>query len=1271
MRHLKTRSLFLSSFLAAFVAMFATSSHAQDLASITGVISDSSGAVIAKAGVVLANDSTGVSYKAVSSSVGSYTIANVAPGPGYKITFTANGFKTVVITGIYLSESNTRTQNARMTVGAEAQTVEVSAAAENVTLNTTDATVGNNFQVQELNDLPVEDRGDPSALFYQQPGVTLGGNVTGSRSDQTNVTLDGLEVNDNATGEFGVIVGNAPVDSVQEFRGVTGDPLASSGQGGGGQFELVTKSGTNKFHGNINEYHRDSDLEANDWFNNNAGVGRPPLVRNQFGGNIGGPILRNKAFFFFDYDGRRDAKSIPVDRTVPLGGNTSGAGCTGSQGYREGYVCYVNSSGATVTLSPSAVASLDPQDIGWNAAELKLFQSRFPVANDLTGDVGDLVNTAGYRFNGADPFTVNNYVQRVDFNLNDKMKVFGRGTFTQRNDEYGISQFPTDPITYPRYDRSYAWVVGHTWTITQNILNQAAYGEVFEDLNFPVAFNPQGDNQFGYAGISGPYGAGNDAQARTYPIPVIRDDFSWEKGRHSFSFGGTFKWETPKSFQAENYNFESVGVTGNTNFTALDASLRPSDIQSSEYATSIYDNAFSTALAPFAETLTNFNYNNKGVAEATAAGLNLNFRYYETEVYFGDSWKVTPNFTITYGVRYQNYTPPYEMNGLQASAQLTSNGTATPFSFNTYWADRVKQAAAGNSTNTAVPFVQYVLGGNANGGAPVYNPQNKLFAPRLAFAYSPGFDRKSVFTGGAAIVYDHRVINALQFIQTQLSYLFEASNENLFGTAGDPYDSLATGMPRFSGLSTPPAPPPAPDVTPPYIPYVESTSGGPFPYGGLIGAPNILIDPNLKNPYNIELNFNFQHEFPQGYLLKVGYMGRLGRRLLAEADASQLIDFPDNTGGSNQLLSQAESGMVTQMRQYASLGEYGAASSLSPQPWFEDELAGFAAYLNFLYGGNYFANNTQAAAYTAYPYSARGDFADTVFALLNYLPPNIGLDAQFASNTIWTNKGSSNYNALLATLHKNVGYGLQFDLNYTWSHSIDNVSAISSFIAYNSGFGFICDINRPRECRGNSDFDAASYFNGNFIYELPFGHNRMIGATMPGWADELAGGWEISGIPTLHSGNAYSIYSNAFVAGFANDAPATLIAPPGVLKTKIHGGNGNPLYAFANPAQALGAFTGPTGFNIGSRNNLYGPGFFNLDLGLGKTFPIYEDKFNLKFRCDAFNAFNHPNFNPPSGGAADITQAEGVPFGAISSTSVPPDSDIDARVLQGSLRLEF
>ena len=1272
MRSLITRVLSSRKSLAVLVLFLSalSLSRAQDQASITGVVTDPSGAVVPGVSVTLTNTLTGASYKGVTNSEGSYTIPNVAPGPGYSISFTGSGFEVTVFTGLYLNVNSTRTQDAKLTIGKSTQTVQVSASGQEVTLNTTDASVGNNFQVAYLNDLPIQNRDSPAALFYQQPGVTLGGSVTGARTDQTNVIVDGNLANDPATGQFGAIVGLAPVDSVQEFSGLVADPTADAGQGGGGQFRLVTKSGTNKFHGDLNEYHRDTDIEANDWFNNNSGTPRPPLVRNQFGGNIGGPIWKNKAFFFFDYDGRRDARSILVDRTVPLGDNAGGSGCSGSASYREGYVCYVNTSGATVSLTPSQVAALDPMGVGWDQTELALFQKRYPIANDLTGDVGDLVNTAGFRFNAPDPYHENVYVQRVDYTINSNQKIYGKGNIARRNTVESPEQFPGDPVyTYPFFDRSYGFVVGHTWQIGSNKVNEASFGETYEDYSFSVTNNPQGPNQFGYSGLSGPYNGGNNSQARTYPLPIIRDDFSWEKGRHSLTFGGLFSWQTPNEFAAENYNFVSIGTTGNTNFTALNPTLRPSDI-SGDW-TSPWDSLFSTALGASPEVSSNFNYNNMGAVQTQGSGLSLHYRNYETELYVTDSWKVTPNLTITYGVRYQNYTVPYETHGDQASAQLATGSTASEFNFDTYWRDREIQSAAGTSSNTALPFIQYVYGGKKNHAPGYMGSQNKNFAPRIAFAWNPSFDKKTVISGAANLVYDYTIINALQFQQLQTSYLFEANNSNLFGTSGDPYDSLASsdaangGLPRFSGISSPPPIPTPPTIATPFAPFVGSTMNGPIPYGLPYGEVNILINPQLKTPYNITLGLGFQHEFPQGYILKVNYAGRLGRRLLAIADAAQLLEFPDNTGLSTQTMSQAFAGLTTQLRQNANLGPLGAILAVQPEPWFEDVVAPGVGQASG------FASNTQLLAYDAYPYPQRGDFADSMFILSAYgiLPPNVGMTSQFSSNSIWTNKGFSNYHGLLATLHKNAGYGLQFDLNYTWQHSIDNVSAIANFIAVSDGFGFICDIERPRNCRGNSDFNVTNEISGTFVYDLPFGRGQTFGASAPFWLNEAIGGWSLSGLPTWHTGDSYTVYSNAYVAGFANNAPATRIGPSGLLKAKVeHAGNGAPVFAYSDHEAARADFTGPTGFSIGHRNDEFGPGFFNVDLGLGKTFPIYENRVNLKFRTDAFNVFNHPNFDIPN---TDITESSGVPFGTIGDLVRSPGSDLAVRVLQGSLRLEF
>ena len=406
------RSRFSPLLLVPALLLADSSGFAQTAASVTGVVTDASGAIIPGVGVTITNPGTGVKLTARTDSAGSYRISNVPPGPGYTIIFNDQGFSPFEVNDLYVNVATARMQNAKLTPGATVE-VKVNSDAAGVTLDTTDATVGNNFEVSKLQDLPVQDRTSPSALFTLQPGITESGATTGARTDQTNVTIDGLDVNDFATGNFRSITGNAPVDAIQEFRGTTAGFTADSGPGGGGQFQLVTRSGSNAWHGSLSEYHRDNSTTANDWFNNNAGVGQPKLVRNQFGGSVGGPIKRDKLFFFFNFLGSRISQATEVERTVPL------------PSFAQGTVSYINSNtgcdntarentnpGCISSLSPSQVQAMDPAGIGASPQILALLKARYPAPNDLS--YGDGINTAGFRFNSAEPDDLTNYTGRVD-----------------------------------------------------------------------------------------------------------------------------------------------------------------------------------------------------------------------------------------------------------------------------------------------------------------------------------------------------------------------------------------------------------------------------------------------------------------------------------------------------------------------------------------------------------------------------------------------------------------------------------------------------------------------------------------------------------------------------------------------------------------------------------------------------------------------------------------------------------------------------------------
>ncbi len=1103
-------------FLIALV-LFPSLLSAQNVASMTGLVTDPSGAILPGVGITLENTKTGVSYNAKTDQQGVYRFVNIAPGPGYKASYALDGFSSYSVSDLYLEVSTTRTQNVTLQVGSVSNQIEVSGGSSNVTLNTVDATIGNNFDVKMVNDLPVQSRSTPQILFNLQPGVTAGA-VTGARADQNTVTLDGLDVNDIAAGQDSVdgagtttfpIIGGAPVDAIQEFRGVTAGQRSNGGPGGGGQFQMVTKSGTNDFHGNLNEYHRNTVTTANDWFLNNAGVARPSLIRNQFGGNIGGPIIKDKLFFFFNFYDQRIAQSSNVQRLVPL------------DSYRNGNVSYIKSGcpassrqnsnpGCIGTLTPDQVKAMDPAGIGVSPEIQGVFDQRYPRANDLSG--GDGVNTGLFRFTAPIPDNSVNYVGRIDYNLTSHQSIWGRFIINRQDRTYSNVQFAGDPTTHPFTDRSYAYVIGHTWQIGENKVNSFQYGDNIAKLAFPTTFNPVGINEytFGYQStgslLAGPY-TDQSSQARRVPNPQFSDIFNWTIGRHQLMFGGSFKFPKTNSLLVGDFNTARLGLGGN--LSQLNASLRPGDIGSSSQALTTFDSAFALALGRVGEIDSNYNYNVDGSVRPQGNGAVRAYRFYQTEAYFGDNWRITPNLTLDYGVRYQYYSVPFEAQGLQGVQNA---------SFDDYFAARMAQSAAGASGNTAVPLLSYQLGGKANNGPDLYSPNYKDLAPHFGFTYSPSWDKHTVFNGGAGIIFDRTVINAVNFVQDQSSYLFQNSASTLYGAGG--VANALRNDPRIGANLSIPAPPTAPVITKPLTPFVD-TDGTPF--GLATNQFNTAVDPHLKDPYSITYTFGMQHEFPQNFILKMNYVGRLGRRLIAQADASQLLDFPDRQSG--QMMSAAFANMTQQLRGGA---DY---STIQAQPWFENVVT---PGLGESYG---YASNTALLADTIGSYIQLGDMADVVQILSSpgvfqdgpVIAPNIGLAAQFAGNTFITNKGSSNYNGFLVTLTKNTSHGLQFDVNYTWAHSIDNVSVVANTIASSQGSGFICDARNNRVCRGNSDFDISQVINSNFLYDLPFGRNRTYGTTIPFWLDELIGGWQISGIPQWRSGLAFSSHSSAFV----------------------------------------------------------------------------------------------------------------------------------------------
>jgi hypothetical protein len=1251
-------------------------------AGMVGTVTDSSGAAVPGATVTLENTTTGAKYTETSSAIGFYRFANIPPGQGYEATFTAKGFAPFKVTGIYLTVASVRTQNAQLSIGAQVATVQVTAVNSEVTIDTTTASIGNTFDVNQLNNLPVQQRNDPLALFAAQPGVTSEGAVTGARVDQNFVTVDGLDVNDFANGSAvqqnagagivegfgnGNIVGHAPVDSVEEFKGDVAGNDASTGLGGGGQFALITKGGSNQFHGNANEYHRDTSLVANPWFSNNAIpiVPRAHYIQNQFGGNVGGPVKRDKLFFFFDFNDSKIINSEVVQRTVP------------SANLRNGIITYCTDPACdeTDTKSAAQVKTFDPANIGEDTNWLTFVNTRFPKSNNTSS--GDGLNSLGFTFTAPNNDNETNYVARGDWTINDKMKFFAKFTITKETAVEAPNEFPGDPLTSPFTDQSYNFVIGHDWMIASNKTNHIFIGDVVQKLAFPVTYNPTGSTAYTFGDgadqglASNPY-IWPGASARRVPIEQLGDTFTITSGRHTWQMGGRVEDILSHDTTIADYNVTEVGLGGQV-FSlcgpaagacgAGNPSMRPADLDLSNKLT--WDEPFAFLLARIGSISSDYNYNAQGQVLKQLTGDQRFYKYYQTEYFAMDSWKIIPSLTINYGITYQWFSVPYETRGLESTE---------PYSFNSYFGARVQQSDLGQSGPGTVPLIPYLLGGKGNGGSapPLYQPEYRNFAPHLGFVWNPGFDKKMVINGGAGVFYDRTVINAIQGIQDGYSYLFQQTKGNSYGTPGDPYDSVKNDkrLDANNQISTVTLTAPATPKAP-YEPFTSASACAPYNYSpcGLQNglAFNGTIDPTLQTPYNITFNFGVQRQMPWDTVLKVSYVGRLGRKLLAQEDANQVLDFTDPTSG--ELLSTAFASIINQTRQGI------APQNMKVQPWFENVFfPGFPAAVGCSY-----ASNTACLAAALSGFVFNGDFGDFTQAISAYVPANVGSAAQFSENTFYDSAGFSTYHGLLVSVQKNMSHGLHYDFNYTWSHSIDNVSFFANSMGDTGigGIGLVCDAIRPRECRASSDFDIRQNISSDANYQLPFGKGRMFLATQPRWVDEAIGGWDIGGIGEYHTGYPWSANSNAFVASYSNDAPPIFIGTNrGAIATGVNKLKGGGVSAFANASLAAHQFEGPVAFQIGPRNSFRGPGFFNVDLGLAKNFPIYRESVNLKFRADAFNALNHPNFYTPAENVfngldqQDYQQNSG--FGQISYTVSPTgNNNSGARVMQLSLRLEF
>ncbi len=911
----------------ASIALSQTSSS-----SLQGTVTDPSGSAISRAGLVLSSSESKLERTTVTGTQGEYRFFALPPGT-YTLTVTAKGFTRYQQTDLQLLVNTPATANVRLKVGSASESITVTGEAP--ALNLVDASIGNPFNETQVKQIPLEGRSVPELLSLQA-GVAYTGNrpdlldpkvkdqdsrsgsVNGARSDQSNISLDGVDVNDQSNGYAFTSVLPTTLDSVQEFRVTTSNYNADQGEGSGAQVALVTKSGTNSFHGSLYEYHRNTITSANDYFIKaaEAFTGQPnkadKLIRNIFGVSVGGPIQKDRLFFFANYEGTRQREEQSTVRAIP------------TPTLCQGLVEYADVNGGVTTLTPADLASLDPLGLGINSAVLDLtnhtgyFDKTFCTGQFVTNDlsVGDRFNYGGFRFRAPVSLDNNAFIARLDYHLtaDGKHTLFWRGALQNLHNPQAPF-LPGSPPEQTLDDHSKGFVVGYTAVLSPAAVNTFHWGFTRQSTGFLGNSNQEWNV---FYGLDQSFTYSHNAQT---PVQNFLDDFSWTKGKHTLQFGGNVGIVRDPRLSFQHSFGEGKGATNwmsPTGFANTGGGyLDPANIGLPEPTSSFtYDYPVLALLGMVSDVNANYNFDKQGNVLAKGAPVKRDYGLEWYELYAQDSWRVKPNLTVTAGVRWSLFPPPWEVNGFQASPTcvLAVNPvTGCPTGSGNLGAEFNQNV---NNMNNGMGYdatqvVSFILGGPANHGPGWYNFEKSDFSPRISVAYSPrlksgwlrsvfGEGDKTVIRGGFSKVYDRAGMQLLNTFDANPPGGLGASLQNpccIFG-----YDDAAH-VPRITNINVVPVYGCDPSSSicndPANQVFYTPPPSGTFPQ-----TPNPFsqaitwgIDQSMKTPYAYAFDFSVGRELPNRLSLQLSYVGRLGRNLLTQRDLRQPLDIVDPKTG--------------------------------------------------------------------------------------------------------------------------------------------------------------------------------------------------------------------------------------------------------------------------------------------------------------------------------------------------------------------------------------
>ena len=1211
--------------------------------SVNGTVKDSKGSVVPGVAIRLKSTTTKTEETTQTNEEGYFVFNNVSVGT-YTVTAEHAGFKRAEVRDVEVHVGTPANLNIDMETGGLSETVSVTGSEAQTLIRTEDAKLNTTIDVRQVQDLPLNGR-NPINLAGGAAGVNTNTNVrqsviNGLRGSFSNITWDGISINDNLVRTDSLFGVNTPsVAGVAEFSLTTQNAGPDEGLGIA-QVKLTTPRGGSDYHGSVYDFYRNDKFDANSFFNNANGLAKPKLLQHQYGFTVGGPfalprfgeggpslMLKKKLFFYFFYEKTNTTQDFTPLRTVL------------SAGARQGNFTYL----ATCTTATCPAGITPGQAITRNLLTLsgRAIDARIQTLINLTppsnnNDAGDTRNTQGFRFNTPNGSTGKNIGFRFDYDINPSNRVeaiYSRFVSILPNDvalnDIG-EQFPGLPgggqeSLRPR--ASFAWHSSFTSSLTNELRAGFARStptfvnrETF-DVGYRLNLAPNANNT---QLITNPIQ--NFLQQGRVPTSYdLMDNMALVKGNHVIKFGFL-----ARAVRILNFNDAgivpqfTVGFNSTTNPmpVANNATNFPGGISTTEY-----DNAtrllglLTGAVSAGTQT---FNVADRTSGFTRGVGSIRHLDYNTLGIYGGDTWRIKPNLSLNYGLRWEYISPITERDGLGLLPKDTSLNVL-------------------NDPNAVLDFA------GTGTGRPFLAKDMNNFAPNVSFAWDPFESGKTSIRGGFAVSYaidNNATVLNNSAVGGNAGLQSTVTRSDLAGTvSGGGVITLAT--PAFRVPRT----------------LVDQLS--------LSQTPTLFTTEfHLATPYAAQWNFGIEREFFGDTAVSVGYVGNRGIQLTRGLDTNQVTIFQN---GFFQDFLRAQSNLA-QFGNPACTAAQAAATGCQVLTIFPR-----------LGGGGNLANATirtlisqgQVGELVSNYLTSRNTFFNTaqpcVQGSTGALCPSFFLPANgnaFATDYIGSS-GWSDYHGLQAEVRRRLSGGWYYQVNYTWSKAFTNAEqAQAEFLPYmDNALGDIPDKKRNAQ-------DVQHVIKGNAVYELPFGPGKRF-FNGGGLGGKFVGGWQISAIAQARTGRPISFISGRGTlnrsARSANNTPNTTLTIPQLqsmtglfrdprtglpllVDPSLIGADGR-----ANPA----FFTHPTAGTLGSLSltPVDGPGYWSADAALIKR-TKFRESMNLELRLEAFNVFNHTNFSVPN--SLDINSTS---FGKITSTSFGGNNN--ERILQLAFKFNF